>query len=128
MVEIQNNNEYKVGDKVWWFDSNGNMKWGIIYDINTDNNNEPFACIHESGIFSRVIGAKLFKCWPSQKACKEAERRRSAAQKAEYKESIKNLEDLAKFMFKHQVTGIGRDLDAEAAAKERMEELGIQID
>lgn len=128
MVEIQNSNEFKVGDKVWWFDQTGNLKWGVIHGINTGKDKAPFACIYENGIFSRVTGAKLAECWPSQEACKKAENRRAAAQKAEYKKSIKDLEDLAKFMFKHQVTGIGRDLDAEAAAKERMEELGIQID
>ena len=31
MVKIENKNSFKIGDKVWWFDSWGTLRWGIIY-------------------------------------------------------------------------------------------------
>ena len=33
MVKIENSNKYKIGDKVWWFDPWGTLRWGVIYDI-----------------------------------------------------------------------------------------------
>lgn len=75
-VKIENNNKYDVGDAVWWFDSWGNLRCGIIYRIQDD-----VAGIHEEGKTAIQTGAKLSKCWPSKDACVEAEVRRVKAQR-----------------------------------------------
>lgn len=58
----------------------------------------------------------------SQK-CQNAEERRAAAQKTEYIESIKDVNDLVQFLFDHDVSGEDHDYEAEAAARERAKDL-----
>ena len=123
MANIENNNQYKVGDKVWWFDSWDNLRWGIIYEIVNNH-----ALIHENGKTGIQTGAALVKCWPTKEECLEAERRKDAAQKAEYIEGIKDVKDLVQFLFDHDTTGEFRDYAAIDAAKERAKDLlGFEI-
>ena len=131
MATIENNNTYNVGDKVWWFDAYGTMRNGNIYEIRPEegHNKVPVALIYENGKPGLQTGAMLEDCWPSEQACIEAEQMRAEAQKAEYKESIKDVNDLVKFMFEHDVVSEYKDYDALAAAKERANELlGLDID
>lgn len=124
MVKIENKNSFKIGDKVWWFDSWGTLRWGIIYKIQ-DN----MAAIYENGRKGANTGSRLDNCWPSKDGCLEAERQRAELQVAEYKESIRDVKDLVKFLFEHDVNGEDRDYDARRAAKERAKELlGFDIE
>lgn len=120
--------QFSVGDKVWWFDSWGNLRWGVIYEIKDEQVRRRretcrVALIYEEGKKGCHFGAKLSECWPTKEECLEAERRRSIAQKAEYKESIKDVKDLVQFLFEYDVNGEDHDYDAESAAKERAKEL-----
>ena len=124
MVKIENSNKYKIGDKVWWFDPWGTLRWGIIYDIVSDH-----AAIYENGRKGSHCGAALEKCWPSEDECRKAEAQRSELQTAEYRESITSVEDLVKFLFEHDVNGEDHDYDARRAAEERAKELlGLDIE
>lgn len=132
MVKIENTNKFQVGDKVWWFDAWGNMRWGIIYNIVDGKRGDTLigkmACIHEEGKTGIHTGACLSDCWPSEEACLEAEERRVKEQIREYKESITNVKDLVRFLFEHQVTGEDMNYDAKAAASQRAKELlGLEI-
>lgn len=76
-----------------------------------------------------VTGAKLCECWPNKEECLNAESRRAELQKAEYKESIKDVNNLVKFLFDKDVHSENRDYEAAAAAKERAKELlNIDVD
>lgn len=118
MIEIKNPNKYKVNDKVWWFDAYDTLRNGVIYEIR-----DTHALIYEDGKKGLKTGAKLSDCWPTKDECLAAENHRSALQRVAYKESIKNVSDLVKFLFKHDVHSEFRDYDAAAAAKERAKEL-----
>lgn len=123
MIKIVNKNEFKVGDKVWYFDAWGNLQNGVIYEIVDDHAKT------KEGLHGGVLaGAKLDKCWPSKEDCLYAENCRAVVQKAEYKESIKSVEDLVRFLYQNDVNSEYRDEEARKAAKERAEELGIRLD
>lgn len=122
MIEVRNERQFKAGDKVWWFDAWGNLRWGIIYGIEDGH-----ALIREEGKGAKT-GAKLGDCWESKEACRRAEARRAKLQTKEYEESITDVESLVRFLFEHDVRSEDRDYDAEAAAKKRARELlGIEI-
>lgn len=115
---MKNSNRYKIGDKVWWFDPWGTLRWGIIYDMD-----DHIAAIHENGRKGSCTGSRLDNCWPSEDECRKAEAQRSELQTAEYRESITSVEDLVKFLFEHDVNGEDPNYDAQRAAKERAKEL-----
>ncbi len=118
MAKIENKNVYVIGDKVWWLDAWNNLRWGIIYDFK-----EGYAAIHEDGKKGIQTGAKLEDCWPTREACIHAEAERSKLQTEEYKESIKSVEDLVKFLWENDVNSEYRDYDAAKAARIRAKEL-----
>lgn len=120
MVEIKNENynEFKIGDKVWWYDS-----WGIIQNGKISEFKGEYAGI-KMGVHGGIsTGAKLSECWPTKEACQNAEERRATAQKTEYIESIKDVNDLVQFLFDHDVSGEDHNYEAEAAARERAKDL-----
>lgn len=122
-IKIENNNKYNVGDKVWWFDSWGNLRWGVIYEIK-----EYMAAIHENGRTGIQTGARLSECWPTKKDCIDADKRRSELRKDMYRKSIKDVRDLVQFMYTHDVSGEDCDYDAETVAKEKaLELLGLEL-
>lgn len=124
MVKIENKNKYEIGDKVWWFDSWGNLRWGVIYNFVKGH-----AAIYENGRQGSHTGAMVEDCWPSKDECLRAEAQRSELQVAEYKESIISVEDLVKFLFEQDVNGEDYDYDARRAAAERAKELlGLDIE
>lgn len=124
MVQIENNNKYNIGDVVWWFDAWNNLQTGKIYGFEEDH-----AKIRQGRYGGVSTGAPLSGCWPSQKECLEAEAKRAYRQKLEYKDSIKDVKDLVKFLLENDVCSEFRDYDAEAAAKERASEmLGIIVE
>ena len=92
MVEIKNENcsEFKIGDKVWWYDSWGTLQNGKISEFKGE-----YVAI-KTGVH---------------------------AQKAEYIESIKDVNDLVQFLFDHDVSGEDHDCEAEEAARERAKDL-----
>ena len=114
MVKIENNNKFNVGDEVWWFDSWGNLQNGKIYEFTGE-----YAGIKQGKTGGISTGAKLCDCWPTKEECLKAEKRRAIAQTAEYIKSIKDVNDLVLFLFKHDVSGEDHDYEAEEAAKER---------
>lgn len=120
MVEIKNENcsEFKIGDKVWWYDSWGTLQNGKISEFKGE-----YVAI-KTGVHGGIsTGAKLSECWPTKEACQNANKRRAAAQKAEYIESIKDVNDLVQFLFDHDVSGEDHDCEAEEAARERAKDL-----
>lgn len=123
MVQIKNENanKFEIGDEVWWFDAWGNLRNGKIH-----------ARIDKERVLVKTIGTegvKLCHCWPNKDACLNAERRREKAQKAEYIESVKDVNDLVIFLFEHNVVGEDHDYDAEYAARKIAKELlGIDFD
>lgn len=122
MIEVRNKKQFKAGDKVWWFDAWGNLRWGIIYGIKDGH-----ARIQEEGKGAKT-GAKLDSCWESKEACLRAEARRAKLQTKEYEESITDVKSLVRFLFEYDVRSEYKDYDAEAAAKKRAKELlGIEI-
>lgn len=130
-IEIKNNNKFKIGDTVWWFDNWGTLRTGEIYDISDEKIRDKvttYARIYEDGEKGVCTGAKLSDCWPTKQACLDADKRRSEAQVKEYKESITDVNDLVKFLFDNDVRSENRDYDARKAAKERARELlGYEI-
>lgn len=130
MVEIKNENKYNVGDKVWWFDAWGVKRWGVIFNIaEAESDGRVFAQIYEKGREGAQTGAELSKCWPDEETCIRKEEERAEAQVAEYKDSIKSVHDLVKFLFANDVSG-GEycDYEARKAAQERAAELGVPVE
>ncbi len=131
MVEIKNDNNYAIGDKVWWFDSWGNLCNGVVYDFYEEKNKKGGPVngllIHENGRPGSCTGAEVKKCWPTEEACLEAEKKRSKLQTEEYKGSIKTVTDLVQFLYEHDVRSENRDTDAQDAAVQRAMEL-LHID
>lgn len=126
MVNIENKNEYHIGDWVWWFDSWGTLQKGTIYGF-ADSPQGRAAQIYENGRKGACRSALLSKCWPSEEECLKKEKERSDAQVAEYKEKIKSVHDLVNFLYKHDVNSKYCDHDAKRAAEERAAELGVPI-
>ncbi len=119
----------KVGDNVWWLDSWQNLQNGTIYDIRdvvVAGNHVDHAMIEQGKNGGIKTGAKLADCYATKEECLDAEKRRFEAQKAEYKESIENAEDMVMFMYLHNIHD-DSELDARAAVEERAAELGISL-
>lgn len=120
MVKIENKNQYKVGDTVWWFDIYGNLRWGGSYSrsqtATSAKNPSLFLRIYEEGKIAISTGAKAEICWPTKEDCLKAEEKRAEEQTREYEESIKNVTDLVRFLYEHDVRSESRDNDAQAAA------------
>lgn len=124
MVQIRNNNKCNIGDIVWWFDTRNNLQSGRIYGFRED-----YALIRQGKNGSVSTSAKLSECWPSLKKCQDVEAERAYKQKLEYKNSIRNIKDLVKFLLENDIHGEFHDCQAEAAAKERASEmLGIIVE
>lgn len=112
----------KIGDKVWYFDSWDNLRHGEIYDIS-----KAYALTKEGKFGGARAGAKLEDCYPTKEACLKAKEERVAKQKAEYKASIKSIEDLVCFLYHHDVQSEFRDRAADEAAVECAAEFGIDL-
>lgn len=123
MVRIENKNEYKVGDEVWYFDTWGSLRHGIIEKIVGDK-----AATREGKRGGISAGSSLWNCWPTKEACLEAENKRWELQKAEYKESIKSVEDLVRFLYDHDINSEYADYEAREVAKECAAEFGISLE
>lgn len=124
MVKIENNNKFKVGDHVWYFDYYGNLRDGEIYEI-TDAG---MACTREGKRGGVTAGTELENCWPSKEACLEAEQKRCKLQVEEYKRSIRSVEDLVRFLWKNDINSECPDYEAKRAAKERAADFGINLE
>lgn len=74
-------------------------------------------------LFGTVAQEWLILMKSDKKPSTNAEERRAAAQKTEYIESIKDVNDLVQFLFDHDVSGEDHDYEAEAAARERAKDL-----
>lgn len=110
--------KFKIGDRVWWYDPYGTLRWGIIYDIKDGH-----AAIHEEGKTGSQTGAPLDRCHATKDDCIRAETDRITAQTEAYQTSIKDVRDLVKFLFTHDVHSEFRDYEAEVAARKRAKEL-----
>ena len=75
-----------------------------------------FLRIYEEGKIAISTGAKAEICWPTKEDCLKAEEKRAEEQTREYEESIKNVTDLVRFLYEHDVRSESRDNDAQAAA------------
>lgn len=126
MVEIKNENKYNIGDWVWWFDQWGTLRSGTVYGFE-DTPRGKAVKIHENGRTGACTGSLMENCWPSRKECLKKEKERSASQVAEYKESIKSVHDLVKFLYEHDINSECCDYDAKKAAEERAAELGVPV-
>ena len=126
MVEIKNEKRMNVGDNVWWIDNYGNLQNGKIYEVREDKG-VVWALIEQGRNGGMKTGAKMYKCWQSKDECLEAEAKRSKGQKEAYKESIKDVNDLVKFLYANMDRTEYRDCEAEVAARERAKEL-LDID
>lgn len=129
MAKIKNDNEYKIGDNVWWFDAWGNLRNGVIYNF-VESQSGRAAAIHElmeNGKTGASSGALAKNCWPSKEICLAKEKERSQAQVMEYKASIQSVHDLVKFMYVTTISGEDPDYDARRAVEERSAELGVPV-
>lgn len=127
MAQVRNENRFNVNDKVWWFDAWGTLRCGVVFAV-VEDKGRTFYQTHEENKKGIQTGVEAGKCWPSKDACLEAADRESRLQVAEYKESIKDVNDLLVFLFRHDTTSELRDTDAVKAAQERaMELLGVEL-
>lgn len=124
MVKIENNNVYNIGDTVWWIDSWGTMRWGVVINVT-----ETYLQTYLEGKNGSIMGWKKEECWPTKEELLKAEKRRAMLQKKEYMDSIRSVEDLVCFLYSHDMVSENKDYDAEAAAIEKAKELlGIDIE
>lgn len=127
MAQVRNENRFNVNDKVWWFDAWGTLRWGVVFAV-VEDKGRTFYQIHEENKKGIQTGAEAGKCWPSKGACLEAAQKESGLQVTEYKESIKDVNDLLVFLFRKDTTSEFRDVEAVQAAQERaMELLGLEL-
>lgn len=130
---MTNNNTYKVGDKVWWFDSWDNMRWGTIYEIRTEKQGAlspvKMALIYENGRKGSNTGARLEECWPTREQCLVAKKNKEQKHYKECLDYIKTVEDLVRFMYNTDLTSEFRDCVAAKAVTEKAKELlGIDLE
>lgn len=130
---MTNNNTYKVGDKVWWFDAWDNMRWGIIYEIRTKKQGAlspvKMALIYENGRKGSNTGARLEECWPTREQCLVAKKNEEQKHYKECLNYIRTVEDLVRFMYNTDLTSEFRDCAAAKAVTEKAKELlGIDLE
>lgn len=116
---------FKIGDTVHWMDSWGNYQFGTISGF---VEGKDAVSIYGEGKKGISTGALLEKCWETKEALFRAEARRAKEQTRVYAESITTVKELVQFLFDHQVNGEYKDYDAEAAARKRAKEFGLNIE
>ncbi len=89
-AELMNkdNESFKIGDKVWWYDKQQNLQSGRIF--NFKNN---CALIKQGKNGEIRAEARLSDCWHTKDACIEAEIRKAETQDDEdFKQAIESIE------------------------------------
>lgn len=130
MVKIKNDNIYKTGDEVWWFDAWGTLRNGTVVETGTNQCGKldpvEYVRVHEST--GGTMGTERDNAWPTKEACLDAEKRRSEAQIKEYENDISSVEDLVRILFENLSCDPDKDYDLEKAAVARAKDLlGIDL-
>ena len=129
-----NTTKFKAGDHVWFEQTWAGPTSGTIIEIvHTENRRS-----HEPEVWARIhaddggdTGAKIDRIWATKEECLAALKAASDALVAKYKESIKDVKDLVKFMYDNTVATAEEytDWEARRAARERaFELLGVKLD
>ncbi len=134
LVKVENNNEYSIGDEVWWINPKGEYLHGVITDFDVmtvcgENVMAGYIHLAEECAFPKCyMNIRLSICWPSKEECMRAQARQMKLQTEEYKKSIETVEDLVRFLFTHDCYSEDHDYDAEEAARISAKELlGIDL-
>lgn len=125
--------KFNVGDHVWFEQTWAGPTSGTIVEIvNAENKrtheNETWAKIHTDDGAS--TGARIGRMWSTKEECLAALKAEEKALVNKYKESIKDVKDLVKFMYDNNVATAEEytDWEARRAARERAAELlGIDL-
>lgn len=115
---------FKIGDIVHWIDSWGNFQYGTISGF---VEGKEAVTIYGEGKKGISTGALLEKCWETKDDLYRSEARRAKEQTRVYAKSITTVVELVQFLFNHQVCGEYKDYDAEAAARQKAKEFGLNI-
>lgn len=124
-------NDFKVGDHVWFYMTWGRLTSGTIQEFQTVNrpNRDPeqYAKIYSDD--GSTTGALLYNIWRTKEEATAILQNRSDALVKKYKESIRDVEDLVRFMYNKVVASAEEytNWEARTAARERAHEL-LDID
>lgn len=109
---MENNNKYRNGDRVYYYDSFGEMQYGQIYSMREYRGT---ADVMRSNQMYHRSEVELKKLWPTEKDC-------IAAKRDELMESVTDMKDLVDLMLKHgKWEGIGEVV--KDVAERKMEDL-----
>lgn len=88
---MKNTNKYHNGNSVYYYDSDGEMRYGIIFSMREYKGMAEVMVSTKMGLKSEI---ELSKLWPTEKDC-------IAAKRDELMESITDVKDLVGLMLKH---------------------------
>lgn len=114
------------GTGVYWIDSYYNLQMGVAGKTVMENvrgEEIPYLRIRQGKNLGASTGAKLEDCYFTKEECLAAENKRFAAKVAEYRKEINTVEELAQFMYDHNLNTEFPDLEARQAAHESGKEL-----
>lgn len=112
--------EFKIGDEVWYFGPYDALRHGIITDMQGK-----YVKIKDETV---VGGTILENCYATKEECCKAENEKNEARKAKYRESIKTIKQLVRFLWQHDIHSEFPDYEAREVAKEKAREFGIRLD
>ncbi len=115
--------EFKIGEEVWYFDQYEVLRHGIITDIG-----DGYAKTKEGQHGGASAGAKLEHCYATKEECCKVKVEADEARKLKYRESVKTVEDLVKFLWTHDIHSEYPDYEARDIAAEKAKEFGIKLD